>query len=267
MSALWWVVLALGVLPATDRSPAPPAHHNAVKVPAGTVAPLFGLDPGQTRLPVESFWLDAVPVTNAQFLAFTRAQPQWAHGKPPRMLADATYLRHWKRGAPPAALANAPVVHVSWYAAGAYCSWRNGRLPTTLEWEYAGAASATVADASQDPVFVNQILGWYAARGNAMQNNVAVGKSKPNLYGIHDLHGLVWEWTGDFNSVFVTGDNRQDGDKVKNLFCGAGSTGAARREDYAAFMRYAMRSSLSANFSTANLGFRCAYDAPPAEAP
>ena len=96
---------------------------------------------------------------------------------------------------------------------------------------------------------------------------MVVGQKPANVYGVKDLHGLVWEWTLDFNSVFVTGDNRQDGDKVKDLFCGDGATGAARREDYAAFMRYAMRSSLKADNGTANLGFRCAYDAPGRVAP
>ena len=74
------------------------------------------------------------------------------------------------------------------------------------------------------------------------------------------MHGVVWEWVYDFNSSFVTGDNRQDKDKLKDLFCGAGGEGAQDRINYAAFMRYALRSSLKASYKLMNLGFRCAYD-------
>lgn len=86
-----------------------------------------------------------------------------------------------------------------------------------------------------------------------------MGAHKPNFYGVSDMHGLVWEWTSDFNSVFINGDNRQDGDKSSGMVCGAGATGSNSREDYAAFMRYAMRSSLQAQFAQPNVGFRCAY--------
>lgn len=58
----------------------------------------------------------------------------------------------------------------------------------------------------------------------------------------------------------MNSDNRQDGNKNQKLVCGAGSVGAKDRENYAAFMRYALRSSLEASYSVANLGFRCAYD-------
>ena len=74
------------------------------------------------------------------------------------------------------------------------------------------------------------------------------------------MHGLVWEWTADFNSVFVSGDNRRGGDKQTNLFCGAGAENSTDRANYAAYVRYALRSSLQAKFTSENLGFRCAYD-------
>jgi formylglycine-generating enzyme required for sulfatase activity len=121
------------------------------------------------------------------------------------------------------------------------------------------AASEIKANASRDPDFVEQILKWYSLPAG-MQKLREVGQGHPNFYGLYDLHGLVWEWTQDFNSVFVTGDNRQDGDKSLATVCGAGATDASSRSDYAAFMRYAMRSSVEARFSQGNLGFRCAYD-------
>ncbi|MNL63509.1 Formylglycine-generating sulfatase enzyme [compost metagenome] len=72
------------------------------------------------------------------------------------------------------------------------------------------------------------------------------------------MHGLVWEWTSDFNSIFLSGESRKDKSSDQNLFCGSASVNAADLMDYAAFMRYAFRGSLKAQYSTRNLGFRCA---------
>ena len=80
-----------------------------------------------------------------------------------------------------------------------------------------------------------------------------------NGYGVYDVHGLVWEWTADFNSAILSGDARDGGADVK-LFCGAGASSARNVDDYPAFMRFAFRSSLKANYCIHNLGFRCAKD-------
>ena len=72
------------------------------------------------------------------------------------------------------------------------------------------------------------------------------------------MHGLVWEWTSDFNSVLISGESRQDVDTERNLFCGSASINATNLMDYAAFMRYAFRGSIKANYNIQTLGFRCA---------
>ena len=84
----------------------------------------------------------------------------------------------------------------------------------------------------------------------------------PNLHGLYNLHGLVWEWTSDFNSALITGDARGDTGIERSLFCGAGSLGASDRSNYPAFMRFGLRSSLKAAYTVHNLGFRCAQDLP-----
>ena len=243
------LLAALAQAPAAPSGPEPVA---AVVLPAGRLAPVYGLEPGQRDLPVAAFRLDVRPVSRAAWAAFTAARPRWRRGAPPRALADERYLASLE-----AASARAPVVDVSWFAASAYCAWRGGRLPTTLEWEYAAAADETRPDAARTPEFARRILDWYA---RPTRPGDLEGPGSPRtLHGVEALHGLVWEWTQDFNASFATGDARRDGDLGKAFVCGAGATGSARREDYAAFMRYALRASLSARSCLPTLGFRCAY--------
>ncbi|MEQ9363263.1 MAG: SUMF1/EgtB/PvdO family nonheme iron enzyme, partial [Leptospirales bacterium] len=73
------------------------------------------------------------------------------------------------------------------------------------------------------------------------------------------LHGSVWEWVLDFNSVTIDSDSRESGQSAK--FCGAGGFNSSSPRDYAAFMRQAFRSGLTAASTTRNLGFRCARSA------
>ena len=248
---------------------APTAHGAAVenapavvRVPAGAFAPLFGLDKGQTSFRVGAFRIDCRPVTRARYAAFLAAHPEWRRGTVAEIYADPQYLENWDGDRPRAGQEELPVTYVSWFAAAAYCRTEGGRLPSTLEWEYVAAASETAPNATADRAFVERILGWYARPSHGDLGLRPVGGT-PNFYGVEDLHGLVWEWTSDFNASFITADNRADGDRSRNFFCGNGVTGAARREDYAAFMRYAMRSSLGAAFTLGNVGFRCAYDRAP----
>ncbi len=234
--------------------------HASVPIEAGRFAPLFGLDTGQESFPVEAFAIDERPVSNSDFAAFAAGAPEWRPARTPGALADGRYLSHFDGGVAPPGLEAAPVTWVSWFAAEAYCESKGGRLPRTLEWEYVAAADETRRDASRDPAFADRILKWYSRPFSPA--DLKLPGSPINAWGVRGLHGLVWEWTLDFNGVFVTGDNRQDGDKQSQFFCGNAATGSARREDYAAFMRYALRSSLSARSTLANLGFRCAYNRP-----
>lgn len=245
-------VIRLGVVLAFLSAAAALASE-PVWLPAGRFAPLFGLDVGQTDFPVGAFWLEVRPVSRAEWATFLKANPSWRPGQPPKVLADERYLASWKTPLAP----RAPVVEISWFAARAYCTWRGGRLPTTLEWEYAAAADEERRDASRDPAFAQRILDWYARP--ARPGDLELPGSPKNAYGAEALHGLVWEWTEDFNGVFVSGDNRQDGDTNAKYMCGSSATGSARREDYAAFMRYALRASLTPRTALTQLGFRCAF--------
>ena len=63
-----------------------------------------------------------------------------------------------------------------------------------------------------------------------------------------------------FNSILLTGESRSDVTTDKNLFCGSGSLNASDLMNYAAFIRYAFRGSVKANYAVKNLGFRCVKD-------
>lgn len=231
-----------------------------VTVPAGVHRPLF-VGPGETNaVPVEAFALDRFPVTNADFLEFVRANPRWRRSQVKRLFADEHYLKHWSDDLDPGAAAapDQPVVWISWFAAKAYARWQGKRLPTTAEWEFAASASPRRPDGANDPEFQRALRHWYSTPAPAQLPRVGAGLA--NCRGVHDLHGLVWEWTSDFNSALVTGDARGDTGIERQLFCGAGSAGATDTANFPAFMRYGFRSSLKAAYTIHNLGFRCAKD-------
>ncbi len=136
------------------------------------------------------------------------------------------------------------MVQVSWFAAQAYCESQGARLPTWDEWEYAAAADETRRDARKRPGLARTHPAWYSRPSN--QALPRAGLQAPNAYGVQDLHGLVWEWTEDFSSLLVAGDNRNQGDADNAKFCGAGALSMDDRENYAVLMRVAMLSSLEA---------------------
>ncbi len=222
-----------------------------VAIPGGSYQPLYPPDPADPVVEVKPFALDAHPVTYRAFMAFVEANPEWAPGAVSPLFADAGYLKTTQEP-------DQPVVNVSWFAARAYCRWRGKRLPTADEWEYVARASATLVDASDDPAHLQRLLDWYARPGSAPLR--PVGQGPPNIYGVYDMHGLVWEWVEDFNNTLFGTDGREGGDGDKLRFCGAGALSATDVKDYARFMRIAFRSSLRGNYTTSNLGFRCAAD-------
>lgn len=229
----------------------------SVLIKGGTYVPLYG--PVEKLITVKDFYIDQFPVTNAQYLDFVKENPKWQRSKVLRLFADKNYLRHWQNDTTLAAEAkrNAPVTNVSWFAAKAYAKSKGMRLPTMDEWEYIAMADETRVDARKDSLFNKYILSWYE-KPKTFGNEI--GQTFKNVHGVYDMHGLVWEWLHDFNSVLISGESRQDVDSNKKLFCAGGSVGANDLMNYAAFMRYAFRGSIKANYSIQNLGFRCAKD-------
>jgi formylglycine-generating enzyme required for sulfatase activity len=231
-------------------------------VPDGFYTPLFASAADTNKVAVKSFYLDRLPVSNADYLEFVRANPKWRKSSVKRLFADGEYLSLWKADLElGSANPRSPVTYVSWFAAKAYAQWKGKRLPTTAEWEYAAGASATQAYGQDDPAFRAALLAWHSSPSPEVLP--AAGQHKANFFGLQDMHGLIWEWVADFNTALVTGDARGDTGLERQLFCGSGSVGARDRDNFPAFMRYGFRSSLKASYTVHNLGFRCAQSAPP----
>lgn len=238
------------------------AADDFARLPGGMLRSVLPQGKADNVVTVVAFQLARRPVSNAEFADFVRRQPQWRRGAAPAVFADQNYLGHWENaGAPSRGTLAQPVTRVSWFAAQAYCEAQGGRLPTWNEWEYAAAADATRPDARDDPAWRQQLLDWYARPSTG--GLADAGASPPNLYGIRDLHGVVWEWVEDFGSMMVSGDNREQGDPDLMKFCGAGALTLEQKENYAVLMRVAMLSSLKAPYTTTHLGFRCAKPVAP----
>lgn len=91
-----------------------------------------------------------------------------------------------------------PVINVSWDDAQAYCAWlaketgRGYRLPSEAEWEYVCRAGTTTRYAFGDNITTKD-----ANFGFNLGKTTEVGAYPPNAWGLHDMHGNVWEWAAD----------------------------------------------------------------------
>lgn len=225
-----------------------------VRIPSGYYRSFY-VTKGIDSVRIESFYMDATPVTNKQFLEFVKANPSWARSAVSPILAEQGYLKGWSSdfdiGNP--AMDNAPVVNVSWFAARAYAHWCHKRLPTISEWEYVSLVPIVEPVHASGKAKSELILAWYCKPNTVLLK--PVGSVNRNAYGVRDLFGQVWEWVEDFSSVIIPSDPQ--GGVGLSSFCGAGAVGTIDPTDYATFMRFAMRSSLKATYAVDNLGFRC----------
>ncbi len=230
-----------------------------VLIPGGDYTPPFPASGDSsratTKIPMPAFRIDTHPVSVEEYLAFLQQHVEWRKSKVKRIFADSTYLHSWKEDLEPSSKnLSSPVTQVSWYAAKAYCEAEGKRLPGTREWE---RIAQTIPEGQDSADYNAQVLEWY---GSPSSKDSSVDKGSINAYGVHDLFGKIWEWTSDFNREGPEG--MISGDRNNSFFCG-GAAGAAKPSgvDYATYMRFAFRSSLKPEYSTASLGFRCATEA------
>ena len=228
-----------------------------VYIPGGEYKPFYGSN--TTLVNVAPFLMDERAVTNEEFLQFVIANPQWQKSNIKRLYADTNYLKTWPTdiSLPENALKDAPVCNVSWFAAKAYAQSVGKRLPPLVEWEFVAMADEVTANARKKPKYSDDIIDLYLQKNRQFKS---VKQSPPNYWGVYNMFDLIWEWTDDFNAVLTTGDSRNGEYNDKSLFCAGGATSVTDVMNYAAYMRFALRTSIKADYTIGNLGFRCAND-------
>ena len=99
--------------------------------------------------------------------------------------------------------AKLPVEQVNWTQAQNYCSTVGMRLPTEAEWEYAARAGTTGARYGD-----LDTIAWYDQNSGSKTHEV--GQKEPNAWGLYDMLGNVWQWTGDWYADKYQGGNETD---------------------------------------------------------
>jgi len=107
-----------------------------------------------------------------------------------------------------------PVTGVDWFEARAFCRslgqeddrWQYD-LPTEAEWEYAARAGTSTAWSFGDDERLLPFHAWYG--GNAEEPR-EVATRAPNPWGLHDMHGNVWEWVLDCYQGYPVGPLTED---------------------------------------------------------
>ena len=151
-------------------------------------------DEAQHRVYVSPFYMDKHEVTQAEFkLVMSRDPSRWK--------GDSN-----------------PVEQIRWAWAAEYCNARSRRdgletcydlktwacnyeasgyrLPTEAEWEYACRAGADTSFCFGDSPAKLATVAWF--RENCSRGPRPVASKEPNPWGLHDMHGNVWEWCNDF---------------------------------------------------------------------
>ncbi len=195
-------------------------------VPAGSV-PMFSADPLEDldqrdtrRKPklhledVDSFFIDRMAVSNAEYMIFVRSGAYSEFDLWPKIVwphlvqfvdrSGAPGPRFWTEGRPDRELMDHPVTGVCWYEAEAFAKWAGKALPTPARWQR--ACSWHTAGEGQ---YTTKMYPWGdlfdARRANVWDSGVGQTVPVDKYYegctpnGVFQLIGNVWEWVdGDF---------------------------------------------------------------------
>ena len=103
-----------------------------------------------------------------------------------------------------------PATYVSWDDAVEFCrklSAKEGvtyRLPTEAEWEYACRAGSESMYSFGDSPELLEEYAWFDENARDIDEKFAhrVRQKRPNAWGLHDMHGNVWEWCSDWYDCY-----------------------------------------------------------------
>jgi formylglycine-generating enzyme required for sulfatase activity len=138
--------------------------------------------------------------------------------------------------------------NTTWNAVTIVASSTGYRLPTEAQWEYACRAGATTA---YNTGAISDNTGWYTS--NSGSRTHTVGEKPANAWGLHDMHGNVYEWCWDWYGTYASGAQTDPTGAVSgpNRVLRGGSwyvSGQALRSAY--------RNNYYPNFRYLNYGFR-----------
>lgn len=243
------------------------------------------------RVVLDAFYLDKFEVTNRLFDAFVKATTHLTQaerdGKGLAYVQDDRWTEvagaDWRKPEGGETVFASvrdehPVVLVAWEDALAYCRWAGKRLMTEAEFEYAARAGtrttywwgdaspesrrvANIADESNKKLFPLRPWPFMKDYNDGYARTAPVGSFEPNPWGLHDMIGNVWEWTGDWYSDKYYAASPSDNPKGPSAGISRVLRGGSWNDEPHG-VRSAYRNRLPPSHTSAGVGFRCAKDAP-----
>lgn len=198
-----------GFAPYEESVPGADVVFQMVPVPAGafvqgTPVGEVGRTPDegpQAKVRLDAFWMGAREVSWDEFRVFMLRESQGYVDPDGVVAAVSSPTPPYMEMSFGMGISGYPAISMTQHAASKYAQWLSAktgrfyRLPTEAEWEYAcraGSNSAYSYGEDADPL---GDYAWYWENSNAQYQ--PVGAKKPNAWGLHDMHGNVWEWTLD----------------------------------------------------------------------
>jgi formylglycine-generating enzyme required for sulfatase activity len=163
---------------------------NMVLIRAGTF-----LRAGYPVTLTRDFWLGKYEVTQGEYADLMGSNPSHFQGDSNRPVEKVSLFN---------ALAYCAALQKREISAGRLPEGFQYRLPTEAEWEYACRAGTTNLYYFGDSPEEAGQYAWTAE--NSEGTTQPVGQKLPNAWGLHDMHGNVWEWCQDWFAAFPKGE-------------------------------------------------------------